>query len=155
VLEIRETELASQGGKSVKTESVLQVSTVSKAKPSTVVSHCRYQKSVKMPKVVVPIEKKPLQRPISIAVSSPVKSLISTKHLVKKFKGKGVLIPVENQRRPHEKRSEKKKQSKEHVNIFHDKGLFGFSSKEGLMFTHISGRDEVLVIQLIDCIRRF
>ncbi len=113
------------------------------------VSRCRYQKSVKTSKVVVTIEKKPLERHISIEASSPVKALISTKHLVKKFKGKGVLIPVEKQRRPHEKRPEKKKQSKEHVNIFHDQGLFDFSSKEGLMFTHISGRDEVWVI---DCV---
>ena len=30
-----------------------------------------------------------------------------------------------------------------------DKDLFNFSSKEGLMFTHISGRNETLVI---DCV---
>jgi len=133
----------------VKTESALQLSITSKAKPSTVVSRCRYQKSVKTPKVVATIEKKSLSRPISIAAPSPAKALISTKHLAKKFKGKGVLIPVEKQRRTHEKRPEKKKQSKEHVNTVHDQGLFDFSSKEGLMFTHISGRDEVLVI---DCV---
>jgi hypothetical protein len=59
VIDVRETELATQGGKSVKTESALQLSTVSKAKPSTVVSRCRYQKSVKIPNVVATIEKKP------------------------------------------------------------------------------------------------
>ena len=88
VIEIRETELQAQGGKSVKTESALQLSTVSKAKPSTAVSSCRYQKSVKMPKVVATIQKKPLQRPISIAASSPAEALILNKHLVKKFKEK-------------------------------------------------------------------
>jgi hypothetical protein len=90
-----------------------------------------------------------LSRPISIAAPSPAKALISTKHLAKKFKGKGVLIPVEKQRRTHEKRPEKKKQSKEHVNMLDGQGLFPFSSKEGLMFTHITGRDEALVI---DCV---
>ncbi len=59
MIDVRETELATQGGKSVKTESALQLSTVSKAKPSTVVSRCRYQKSVKIPNVVATIEKKP------------------------------------------------------------------------------------------------
>jgi hypothetical protein len=34
VIEVRETELTTQGGKSVKTESALQLSTVSKPKPS-------------------------------------------------------------------------------------------------------------------------
>ncbi len=55
MLEVRETEPAAQGVKSVKTESALQLSTVSKAKPSTVVSRCRYQKSVKTSKVVATI----------------------------------------------------------------------------------------------------
>ncbi len=90
MLEVRETEPAAQGGKSVKTESALQLSTVSKASPSTVVSHCRYQKSVKTPKVVDTIEKRSLERPISIEASSSEKALISTKYLVKKFKGNGV-----------------------------------------------------------------
>jgi hypothetical protein len=69
--------------------------------------------------------------------------------LVKKFKEKGLLISVENQMRPHEKRPERKKQSKEHVNILDGQGLFDFSSKGGLMFTHITGSDEALVI---DCV---
>jgi hypothetical protein len=69
--------------------------------------------------------------------------------LVQKFKEKVLLISVENQRRPHEKRPEKKNQSKEHVNILDGQGLFDFSSKGGLMFTHITGSDEALVI---DCV---
>ena len=69
--------------------------------------------------------------------------------MVKKFKEKGVLISVENQKRPHEKRPEKIKQSKEHVNLFDDQGHFNFSSKEKVMLTHITGRDEVMVI---DCV---
>ena len=73
MIEVRETELTAQGGKSVKTESALQLSTVSKAKPSTAVSSCRYQKSVKMPKVAATILEKSLQRPISIAASAPSK----------------------------------------------------------------------------------
>jgi hypothetical protein len=52
--------------------------------------------------------------------------------MAKRLKEKGVLISVENQKRPHEKRPEKIKQSKEKV-----------------MFTHITGRDEVMVI---DCV---
>ncbi len=47
------------------------------------------------------------------------------------------------------KDKKRKRSLQEHVNIFHDQGLFDLSSKEGLMFTHISGRDEVLVI---DCV---
>jgi hypothetical protein len=148
VIEVRETELPAQGGKSVKTESALQLSTVSKTKPSTVVSNCRYQ-SVKMPKVVPTIRENPFKRPISIVVPSPVEGRVSVKKLSKKFKEKGVLIPVEKQVRPHEKRIEKKKQSKDHVNMLDVQGLFDFSSKEGLMFTHITGRDEALVI---DCV---
>jgi hypothetical protein len=73
------------------------------------------------------------------------KSMRSIKYRIEK----GLLISVENQRRPHEKRPEKKKQSKDHVMMLDDQGLFPFSSKEGLMFTHITGRDEALVI---DCV---
>jgi hypothetical protein len=69
--------------------------------------------------------------------------------MAKRLKEKGVLISVENQKRPHEKRPEKIKQSKEHVNLFDDQGNFNFSSKEKVMFTHITGRDEVMVI---DCV---
>jgi hypothetical protein len=90
-----------------------------------------------------------LKKPIPIAASSPEKAPISTKQLVKKYKEKRVLISVGKQRRPREKRPEKKRQSKEHVNMLDGQGLFDFSSKEGLMFTHITGRNEVLVI---DCV---
>jgi hypothetical protein len=69
--------------------------------------------------------------------------------MAKRLKEKGVLISVENQKRPHEKRPEKIKRSKEHVNLFDDQGTFNFSSKEKVMFTHITGRDEVMVI---DCV---
>jgi hypothetical protein len=56
--------------------------------------------------------------------ASPEKAPSSTKRLVKKFKEKGVLITVEKQRRLHEKRPEKKKQSKEHVNMLDGQRLF-------------------------------
>jgi hypothetical protein len=105
VIEVRETELTVQGGKSVKTESALQLSTASKPKPSTATPNLRSRKSVKAPKVVSTIQKKIfLKKSIPIAASSPEKAPISTKQLVKKFKEKGVLIPVEKQRKPHEKR---------------------------------------------------
>jgi len=55
--------------------------------------------------------------------------------LTKKFKEKGVSILVGNQKRPHEKRPQKGKQSEEHV--------------KRVMFTHITGMDEILVI---DCV---
>jgi hypothetical protein len=47
------------------------------------------------------------------------------------------------------KGKKKKSQSKEHVNMLDSQRLFDFSSKNGLMFTHITGMDEVLVI---DCV---
>jgi hypothetical protein len=58
VIEVRETELTAQGGKSVKTEIALQLSTVSKPKPSTAAPSRRSRKSVKAPKVVATIQKK-------------------------------------------------------------------------------------------------
>ncbi len=149
MIEVRETELSAQGGKSVKTESALQLVTTSNSNSSNVVSGCRYLKSVKTPKAGVTIRKKPRQRPISIAASSPDKAQISSKKMAKRLKEKGVLISVENQKRPHEKRPEKIKRSKEHVNLFDDQGTFNFSSKEKVMFAHITGRDEVMVI---DCV---
>jgi hypothetical protein len=79
LIEVRETELSAQGGKSVKTESALQLVTTSNSNSSNVVSGCRYLKSVKTPKSGVTIRKKPLQRPISIAASSADKALISSK----------------------------------------------------------------------------
>ncbi len=122
MIEVRETELTAQGGKSVKTESVLQLSTVSKPKPSTAVPSRRYQKSVKAPKVVDTIQKKLyLKRPIPISASSPAKAPISTKHLVKKLKEKGVLIPVRK----------------------------GQKRKSSLRNMSITGMDEALVI---DCV---
>ena len=90
-----------------------------------------------------------MKKSIPIGASSPEKAPSSTKQLVKKFKEKGVFISVEKQKRPHEKRPEKIKQSKEHVNLFDDQGHFNFSSKEKVMFTHITGRDKVMVI---DCV---
>jgi len=63
VIEVRETELTAQGGKSVKTESALQLVTTSNSNSSNVVSGCRYLKSVKTPKAGVTIRKKPFQRP--------------------------------------------------------------------------------------------
>jgi len=81
VIEVRETKLSAQGGKSVKTDSALQLSTVSNSKSSTAVSGCRYKKSVKTPKAGVTIRKRPFQRPISIAASSPAKAaLLLTNH---------------------------------------------------------------------------
>ena len=79
LIEVRETELSAQGGKSVKTESALQLVTTSNSNSSNVVSGCRYLKSVKTPKAGVTIRKKPRQRPISIAASSPDKAQISSK----------------------------------------------------------------------------
>ena len=69
MIKVRETESTTQGGKSVKTESVLQISTVSNSNPSTVVGSCRYHESLKTPKVVATIQKKSFQRPISISAS--------------------------------------------------------------------------------------
>ncbi len=96
VIEVRETELTVQGGKSVKTESALHLSTVSKPKPSTADPNRRSRKSVKAPKVVSTIQKKLfLKKSIPIAASSPEKAPISTKQLFNKFEEKGVVIPVE------------------------------------------------------------
>jgi hypothetical protein len=89
VIEVRETELTAQGDKSVKTESALQLSNVSKTKPSAAAPSCRSRKSVKEPKVVATIKKKLfLKKSIPIGASSE-KAPSSTKQLVKKFKEKG------------------------------------------------------------------
>ncbi len=50
LIEVRETELSAQGGKSVKTESALQLVTTLNSNSSNVVSDCRYQNSVNTPK---------------------------------------------------------------------------------------------------------
>ena len=98
--------------------------------------------------MVATIQKKPFQRPISISTSLSAEARVSVKKLVQKFKEKGISISVEKQKRTHEKKPEMMKKSKEHVNMVDDKDLCIFSSKEGLIFTHISWRDETLVI---DC----
>jgi hypothetical protein len=79
VIEVRETELTAQGGKSVKTESALHLSNVSKKKPSATAPIRRSRKSVKAPKVVATIQKKLfLKKSIPIGASSE-KSPSSTK----------------------------------------------------------------------------
>jgi hypothetical protein len=71
VIEVRETELTAQGGKSVKTENALQLSTVSKPKPSAAAPSRRSRKSVNAPKVVATIKKKLfLKKSIPIGASS-------------------------------------------------------------------------------------